>query len=136
MHALVIRMTANQSLTSDGGPTLDVSVLRAVVDMQHELAAVGLDLKAVMQRIADRTRELIGGTAAAVRLLDGDALICGATSGAPEIGEPYRLPIANNLSGHAMRGRRSLLCLDTESDARVDAALSRKRGVRSIVAVP
>ena len=56
-----------------GGATLDVSVLRAVIDMQHELAAVGLDLKAVMQRIADRTRELTGGTSAAVRLLDGDA---------------------------------------------------------------
>jgi hypothetical protein len=41
--------------------TLDVSVLRAVIAMQHELAAVGLDLKAVMQRIADCTRELTSG---------------------------------------------------------------------------
>ena len=122
--------------TADGGPTLDVSVLRAVIAMQHELAAVGLDLKAVMQRIADRTRELTGGTSAAVRLLDGDGLVCGATSGAPEIGRPHRLPIGDNLSGHAMRSRRSLLCLDTETDERVDSALSRSRGVRSIIAVP
>jgi diguanylate cyclase (GGDEF)-like protein/PAS domain S-box-containing protein len=121
---------------ADGGQTLDVSVLRAVIAMQHELAAVGLDLKAVMQRIADRTRELTSGTAAAVRLLDGDALVCGATSGAPEIGQPHRLPIGNNLSGHAMRSGRSLLCLDTETDERVDSALSRSRGVRSIIAVP
>ena len=35
-----------------------------------------------------------------------------------------------------MRSRRSLLCLDTENDDRVDAELSRKRGVRSIIAVP
>jgi diguanylate cyclase (GGDEF)-like protein/PAS domain S-box-containing protein len=119
-----------------GGRTLDVSVLREVIAMQHELAAVGLDLKAVMQRIADRTRELIAGTSAAVRLLDGDALVCGATSGAPEIQRPHRLPIANNLSGHAMRSGRSLLCLDTETDDRVDSALSRSRGVRSIIAVP
>ena len=69
----------------DGGATVDVSVLRAVSAMQRELAEVGLDLKAVMQRIADRTRELTGGTSAAVRLLDGDALVCGAVSGAPEI---------------------------------------------------
>ena len=121
---------------ADGGPTLDVSVLRAVIAMQHELAAVGLDLKAVMQRIADRTRELTAGTSAAVRLLDGDALVCGATSGAPEIQRPHRLPIGNNLSGHAMRSGRSLLCLDTETDERVDSALSRSRGVRSIIAVP
>jgi diguanylate cyclase (GGDEF)-like protein/PAS domain S-box-containing protein len=121
---------------ADGGSTLDVSVLRAVIAMQHELAAVGLDLKAVMQRIADRTRELTAGTAAAVRLLDGDALVCGATSGAPEIARPHRLPLGDNLSGHAMRSGRSLLCLDTETDERVDSALSRSRGVRSIIAVP
>ena len=125
-----------QASTGKGGPMLDVSVLRAVIAMQHELAAVGLDLKAVMQRIADRTRELTGGTSAAVRLLDGDALVCGATSGAPEIANPHRLPIGNNLSGHAMRSGRSLLCLDTENDDRVDTALSRRRGVRSIIAVP
>jgi diguanylate cyclase (GGDEF)-like protein/PAS domain S-box-containing protein len=104
--------------------------------MQHELAAVGLDLKAVMQRIADRTRELTGGTAAAVRLLDGDALVCGATSGSREIAKPHRLPLGNNLSGHAMRSGRSLLCVDVEDDDRVDTALSRSRGVRSIIAVP
>jgi diguanylate cyclase (GGDEF)-like protein/PAS domain S-box-containing protein len=121
---------------ANGGPTLDVSVLRAVIAMQHELAAVGLDLKAVMQRIADRTRQLTAGTSAAVRLLDGDALVCGATSGAPEVGQPHRLPIGDDLSGHAMRSGRSLLCLDTETDDRVDTALSRSRGVRSIVAVP
>ncbi len=120
----------------DRGPTLDVSVLRAVIAMQHELAAVGLDLKAVMQRIADCTRELTGGTSAAVRLLDGDALVCGATSGAPEIQRPHRLPVGDNLSGHAMRSGRSLLCLDTETDERVDSALSRSRGVRAIIAVP
>jgi diguanylate cyclase (GGDEF)-like protein/PAS domain S-box-containing protein len=125
-----------ETRAADGGPTLDVSVLRAVIAMQHELAAVGLDLNAVMQRIADRTRELTGGTSAAVRLLDGDALVCGATSGAPEIARPHRLPIGNNLSGHALRSGRSLLCLDTETDDRVDTALSRSRGVRSIIAVP
>jgi diguanylate cyclase (GGDEF)-like protein/PAS domain S-box-containing protein len=129
-------MTLSATGTADRGQTLDVSVLRAVIAMQHELAAVGLDLKAVMQRIADCTRELTGGTSAAVRLLDGDALVCGATSGAPEIQRPHRLPIGDNLSGHAMRSGRSLLCLDTETDERVDSALSRSRGVRSIIAVP
>ena len=119
-----------------GGPTLDVSVLRAVIAMQHELAAVGLDLGAVMQRIADRTRELTGGTSAAVRLLDGDALVCKATSGAPEVKLPERLPLGQNIAGHAMRSGRSLLCLDTETDERVDTELSRRRGVRSIIAVP
>ena len=136
MLASVIRANPLQRRNGDGGPTVDVSVLRAVIDMQHELAAVGLDLEAVMQRIADRTRELTGGTSAAVRLLDGDALVCGAISGAPEIAQPHRLPLGNNLSGHAMRSGRSLLCLDTENDERVDAALSRRRGVRSIIAVP
>ena len=128
--------TIRETSTADGGPTLDVSLLRAVIAMQHELAAVALDLKAVMQRIADRTRELTAGSSAAVRLLDGDALVCGATSGGSEIARPHRLPIGDNLSGHAMRSGRSLLCVDTETDERVDSSLSRSRGVRSIIAVP
>jgi diguanylate cyclase (GGDEF)-like protein/PAS domain S-box-containing protein len=131
-----IMATLAETGSGERGLSLDVSTLREVIAMQHELAAVGLDLRAVMQRIADRTRELTAGTSAAVRLLDGDALVCGATSGAPEIARPHRLPIANNISGHAMRSGRSLLCLDTETDERVDSALSRSRGVRSIIAVP
>jgi diguanylate cyclase (GGDEF)-like protein/PAS domain S-box-containing protein len=129
-------LTVPADAAAEGGVTLDVSVLRAAIAMQHELADIGLDLKAVMQKIADRTRELTAGTSAAVRLLDGDALVCGAISGAPEIAEPHRLPLGNNISGHAMRTGRSLLCLDTETDERVDAALSRRRNVRSIIAVP
>ena len=35
-----------------------------------------------------------------------------------------------------MRSGRSLLCVDTENDERVDSALSRSRGVRWIIAVP
>jgi diguanylate cyclase (GGDEF)-like protein/PAS domain S-box-containing protein len=136
MHACVLNEKPDQMPHGGDASTLDVSVLRAVIEMQHELAAVGLDLKAVMQRIADRTRELTGGTSAAVRLLDGDALVCGAISGPPEIAKPHRLPIGNNLSGHAMRSGRSLLCRDTETDERADAALSRSRGVRSIIATP
>jgi diguanylate cyclase (GGDEF)-like protein/PAS domain S-box-containing protein len=118
-----------------GAPT-DAAVLRAALSMQHELAAAGLDLKAVMQRIADRTRELTGGSAAAVRLLEADHLVTGATSGAHEIGLPERLPVGNNIAGHAMRASRSLLCLDTETDPRVDTALARRRNVRSIIAAP
>jgi diguanylate cyclase (GGDEF)-like protein/PAS domain S-box-containing protein len=120
----------------DPGAATDAAVLRAAIAMQHELAAAGLDLKAVMQRIADRTRELTGGSAAAVRLLDGDALVTGATSGSPEIAVPERLPVGNNIAGHAMRAGRSLLCLDTETDQRVDTELSRRRKVRSIIAAP
>ena len=121
---------------ADAGSSNDAAVLRAAVAMQHELAAAGLDLNAVMQRIADRTRELTGGSGAAVRMLDGDALVTGAVSGPPEIGVPERLPVGNNLSGHAMRSGRSLLCLDTETDPRVDTELARRRGIRSMIAAP
>jgi diguanylate cyclase (GGDEF)-like protein/PAS domain S-box-containing protein len=121
---------------SDLDTQVETAGLRAAIAMQHELANVGLDLKAVMQRIADRTRELTRGSAAAVRLLDGDDLVLGATSGDPGISRPYRLPMADNLAGHAMRGGRSLLCLDTQNDERVDSKLAKGRGIRSIIAVP
>src|SRR5918992_439221 len=132
-------MSSTSASPIDGpnpGAATDAAVLRAAISIQHELAAAGLDLKAVMQRIADRTRELTGGSAAAVRLQEGDYLITGAVSGSPEIGMPERLPVGNTLAGHAMRSRRSLLCMDTETDPRVDSALARERNVRSIIAAP
>jgi len=47
-----------------------------------------------------------GGDLCAVRLLDGDALVCGATSGRPRSSDRTGFPIGDNLSGHAMRSGR------------------------------
>ncbi len=112
------------------------TVLRSAVDLQQELASLGPDRQAVMDRVVQRTRELTGATAAHVSLLDADELVAHAQSGPDDISIPQRLPTKNNLCGIALRTGRSVLCFDTEKDAKADAVTARRVGIRSLVAVP
>ena len=89
-----------------------------------------------MRRIAERTRALTGASAAHVTMLDGDDLVTGATSGPPDLRLPARFSARGTLTLSAIRSGRPVLCVDTEDDARADAALARTIGIRSFAVVP
>jgi GAF domain-containing protein len=63
-------------------------------------------------------------------------MVCRAATGehAPDLGIP--LNMRDGLSGACLRTHQSQLCLDTETDPRVDALASRRLGVRSMLVVP
>ena len=75
-------------------------------------------------------------SAAAVALARGDEMVCRATTGehAPDLGIPINT--RSGLSGACVRSRKAQNCAATESDERVDAAASRRLGIRSILVVP
>jgi hypothetical protein len=108
-------------VASAAGRAVDDDVLRSAVALQHEVAAFGPDLAAAMQRIADRTREMTGATAAQVTMVDGDDLVTGATSGPHDLRLPDRFAATGALTLHAIRSGRSVLCEATERDERADA---------------
>jgi len=49
---------------------------------------------------------------------------------------PLRLPLGGGISGLALSRRRPLLCEDSDTDQRVDAAACRKVGVKSMIVTP
>jgi EAL domain-containing protein len=61
--------------------SVDAAVLRSAVELRHEIAVGDLALDAAMLRIAERTRELTGASAAHVTMLDGSELVTGASTG-------------------------------------------------------
>ncbi len=63
-------------------------------------------------------------------------MVCRASIGqhAPDLG--IRLNTRDGLSGACLGTHEPQLCLDTESDPRVDAATSRRLGIRSMLIVP
>jgi TonB family protein len=63
-------------------------------------------------------------------------MVCRAATGehAPDLGIP--LNTSDGVSGACLRTRQSQLCLDTETDPRVDAATCRRLGIRSMLVVP
>ena len=95
-----------------------------------------LALDLALNELVVRATSATQASAAALALVRGAEMVCRATTGdhAPDLGVP--LNTREGLSGACLRSRRPQLCHDTESDPRVDAAASRRLGVRSMLIVP
>jgi hypothetical protein len=110
----------------------------AVTLEQHRLAGFPPDLALdfVLNTLVVRAAEAVHANSAALALASGDEMVCRAANGplAPDLGV-----ILNNrdgLSGACLETHQPQLSVDTEFDPRVDPALSRHLGIRSILIVP
>src|SRR5712671_3931204 len=94
---------------------------------EHLLAGFQPDLALdlVLNELVVRATAATRASAAALALTRGDEMVCRAATGhlAPDLGIP--LNTRDGLSGACLRNRQSQLCLDTETDSRVDAEASR-----------
>ncbi len=115
---------------------LDGARLLEVIRFQGEIAKLGLDLGAVMARVAERTQQLTPAIGAVVELLEGDDLVYRAATGVAESHLGMRLQRAGSLSGHCIRDGAALSCVDSESDPRVNREACRQIGLRSMIVVP
>src|ERR1700684_1474238 len=99
-----------------------------------------LALDLVLNELVVRAAEATHATAAALALARNDErsneMVCRATTGdlAPDLGVP--LNTRDGLSGACLETRQPQLSVDTEFDPRVDPAVSRCLGIRSILIVP
>ena len=105
---------------------------------QHILAGFPPDLALdlVLNELVVRAAEATHATAAALALLRNDEMVCRAATGhlAPDLGVP--LNTREGLSGACLQTRQAQLSVDTEFDPRLDPAVSRHLGIRSILIVP
>jgi TonB family protein len=116
----------------------DQPTLNRVLEQQVQAGfppELALDL--VLQELVMRAVDATGACSAALALArGGDEMICRAATGlhAPDLGVP--LNTHDGLSGACLRTCQPQLCVDTESDPRVDSALARRLGIRSLLIVP
>ena len=105
---------------------------------ENLLAGFPLDLALdlVFNELVVRAAEATRARAAALALARGDEMVCRAATGnlAPDLGIP--LNTRDGLSGACLQTRQPQLSVDTEFDPRVDPAISRRLGIRSILVVP
>ncbi|MGD0791790.1 MAG: TonB family protein [Terriglobales bacterium] len=105
---------------------------------QHLLAGFSPDLALdlVLNELVVRAAEATRASGAALALVRGDEMVCRAATGhlAPDLG--VALNTRDGLSGACLQTRQPQLSVDTEFDPRVDPAISRRRGIRSILIVP
>ena len=95
-----------------------------------------LALDLVLNELVVRAAKATRAGSAALALARGDELVCRAATGplAPDLGVP--LSTRDGLSGACLQTHLPQLSVDTEYDPRVDPAVSRHLGIRSILIVP
>lgn len=111
--------------------------LNRIIEQQVEAGfppELALDL--VLNELVVRAVAATSASSAALALVRGNEMVCRAATGlhAPDLGVP--LNTQDGLSGACLHTRQPQLCADTESDPRVDAAIARRLGIRSMLIVP
>jgi GAF domain-containing protein len=113
--------------------TVDPVVLLA--GLNDEIRSSTLPPEETLKLIAERARSFTHADGAAIALRDEDEMVCWASAGiAPLIG--VRFSLSQDLAGEVIATGHSVICTDTEQDARVDAALCRSVNLRSSAIVP
>jgi diguanylate cyclase (GGDEF)-like protein len=107
-----------------------------VIDIQTEIAKLGLDLGEVMNLVVQRTLPLIGADGAAIELAEGDDMVYRAVAGCAGAHLGLRLKQGSSLSGLCVKTGEILRCDDSETDARVDREACRTIGLRSMIVMP
>jgi hypothetical protein len=96
-----------------------------------------VDPQGVIQRVSDRTLELIRvaqGVMVGLADADGIAYVCGAGSQMAFLGT--RVDLAGSLSGLAVRSGEAQLSNNTRADSRAGGVARRRLSVASMVCVP
>src|SRR5499426_1461894 len=112
--------------------------LATLVDATQRLAH-GLDLRVVLDSLAEAAALLVGGEAG-VRMVEGDELVrISATAGAARAMSTERLRIGESISGRVAATGQPMFSEDTARDDRVipeHRALDTDERARSLVCVP
>jgi diguanylate cyclase (GGDEF)-like protein/PAS domain S-box-containing protein len=124
-----------ERLLASRAPAAESVHLAELIAFQRDLAPASGDLERLAAVLCDQAHTITGGDGASIAVLDGDALVYVAEDGERGHGLGFRLGF-ESLAGHAVRDRRTLVCADTHTDARVDQTLIRRLGSRSLVCVP
>lgn len=110
--------------------------LLEVIDIQTEVARLGLDLGGLMNLVVQRTLGLVDADGAAIELAEGEDMVYRATAGIGEGSLGLRLARDHSLSGLCVQQGRALRCDDALTDPRTDRAACERLGLRSMVVVP
>ncbi len=110
--------------------------IAAVAQAQAVIGTGARELLPAMRLVAANACDIVGADGAVVEIADGEDMVYRAAVGTAASHFNRRVPIEGSLSGRALRGGRTLHCVDAEHDARVNAEACRLVGLRSMICVP
>ncbi|MBI3474548.1 MAG: TonB family protein [Acidobacteria bacterium] len=129
-------MSWSEAREEDSNPLARTDLVEALEQQIAGGFPLGLALDLVLNELVVRAATATRARSAALALKRDDEMVCRAATGdhAPDLG--ISLNTRDGLSGACLRTHKSQLCLDTETDPRVDAEAARRLGIRSMLIVP
>lgn len=123
-------------LDQDDTPSDFTSRLIGLAAVDREVLALGSDLNASLELIAQRAQAFTAGSGAAIALSRDGEIVCVARAGSHAPPFQARLQAGSGFSGECIRTGKLLRCDDAERDSRVDQESCRALGIRSMMAAP
>lgn len=115
---------------------MDVQLPDAMLTVQHLMAAGEIDVNGAMHLIAHRARNVANATGVAIGLLKGDQLVYRAGSGSASAYIGRHVVATLSVPGTTEASREILRVEDARTDARIEAAICRQFGARSLLILP
>jgi putative methionine-R-sulfoxide reductase with GAF domain len=128
------RLLSNAFDVQESG--MDTKSLSAIVELQRSIATRELDVDGAMDLIAVRAQNIANATGIAIGLLQGDQLVYRAGSGSAETYVGQRVMATLCVPAHNAARREILRVENAQSDARIEAAICRQFGARSLLILP
>lgn len=112
---------------------MDRQSLSAIVEVERLIAKGKLDVDGAMHLIVDCARNVANATGVAIGLLKGDQLVYRAGSGSAATYIGRRLMVTLTLPADTQASREILRVENTQTDARIEAAICRQFGAKSLL---
>jgi diguanylate cyclase (GGDEF)-like protein len=117
-------------------PSIAPSILLKIIQLQTEIAKLGIDLARVIETVVDRLPSLTHAGGAIIEYAEGTEMIARGVSGFTDALLGLRVKRGGSLSGLCVQQNRILNAGDTETDPRVDREWCRQAGIRSMLVAP
>ena len=115
---------------------IDTQSLHALVEIHRMVETDQLDVNRAMHLIAECSRDVAQATGIAIARVEADQLVYWAGSGTAVSYVGRHLTAVLSVSAHN-RARREILCVENaETDARIEAAICRQFGAKSLLILP
>lgn len=110
--------------------------LLRIINLQTEIAKLGIDLARVTATVVDRLPSLTNAEGAIIEYAEGNEMVTRGVSGFTTSLLGLRVERDGSLSGQCVLQNRILHADDCETDSRVDRKWCRSAGIRSMLVAP
>jgi GAF domain-containing protein len=110
--------------------------LAQIVQTQQQIQVRRLELDEAIALVAERATGIARASGAAIGLLDGGKISYKAAHGLMTLPAGSEIPAEKALCAACVRSSRIIRCEDVDSEPLLDPEECRRRGIRSLIAVP